>query len=115
MTLTRRQAWLLVAAAVWTLYVWITRVWVIAHGHHPTGFVVVHVSLAVISCLFALAVGRIGVRALRRARQPAVEAQDLGGHDFGHEHDLLERVGQDGPPEALESSQSPAIVSEGIQ
>jgi len=66
MRITRRQAWLLVAAALWTFYVWITRVFVIARDHHPAGFVVVHVGLAVVSVAFAAAILRIGVAGLRR-------------------------------------------------
>ena len=66
MTITRKQAWLFVAAAVWTVYVWVTRISVIARDHHKASFVIVHVGLAVISIAFALAIGRIGVRALRK-------------------------------------------------
>lgn len=57
-----------VAAAVWTVYVWVTRISVIARDDHPAGFIIVHVGLAVVSIAFALAIGRIGVRALRKQR-----------------------------------------------
>jgi hypothetical protein len=63
--MTKRSAWVLVAAAVWTFYVWVTRVWNIARGPNGTGFKVVHYVLAIISIGFAIAVGWIGVRELR--------------------------------------------------
>ncbi len=65
MVLNRRAAWLLIALCAWTLYVWITRIWIIAGQDHDAGFVVVHTTLGVISIAFGLAAGRIGWRALR--------------------------------------------------
>jgi len=67
-TISRRAAWLLVGAAVWTLYVWITRIWIVAGQNQSTSFKVVHYVLAAVSIVFGAAVGAIGVRALRRAR-----------------------------------------------
>jgi hypothetical protein len=63
--MTRRASWVLVAAAVWTLYVWISRVFILAGQDNSTGFRVVHFTLAAISIAFGVAVGWIGVRALR--------------------------------------------------
>ncbi len=63
--LSRRAAWMLVALCAWTLYVWITRVWIIAHQHDSAGFVAVHVTLAIISIAFGLAAGYVGWRRLR--------------------------------------------------
>ena len=63
--MTKRSGWVLVAAAIWTFYVWGTRIWVIARDSNGMGFKVVHYLLAAISILFAIAVGWIGVRALR--------------------------------------------------
>jgi len=63
--MTRRSAWILIALCAWTLYVWVTRIWIIAGQHNSAGFVIVHVTLAVISIAFGLAAGAIGVRALR--------------------------------------------------
>ena len=64
--MTRRQANLLIAACVWTVYVWISFV-VIQSRQHDTsvGFKVVHGVLALISIAFGLAVGRLGWRARR--------------------------------------------------
>jgi hypothetical protein len=66
--MTRRQANLLIAACVWTVYVWISFV-VIQSRQHDTsvGFKVVHGILALISIAFGLAVGRMGWRARRSA------------------------------------------------
>ena len=63
--LSRRAAWVLVAAGAWTLYVWITRIFIMAGQDESTGFKVVHGVLAVISIAFGLAVG------LDRAPAPA--------------------------------------------
>jgi hypothetical protein len=64
--LSRRAAWLLIALCGWTLYVWITRLWLMAgDDDNSTGFVVVHSVLALISIAFGLGAGWIGWRALR--------------------------------------------------
>jgi hypothetical protein len=63
--MTKQRAWVLIAAAVWTLYVWGTRIWIISRLSNGTGFKVVHYVLALISIGFAIAVGVIGVRGLR--------------------------------------------------
>ena len=67
--LSRKAAWLLVALCAWSLYVWITRIWIIAGQHNSAGFVVVHVTLGVISIAFGLAAGWIGLRRLRADRR----------------------------------------------
>ncbi|MDQ3945633.1 MAG: hypothetical protein M3357_10870 [Actinomycetota bacterium] len=59
--MTKRQARILLAAAAWTLYVWISRVVILAGGDESTGFKAVHFVLAAVSIGFALAVGRIGL------------------------------------------------------
>ncbi len=51
----------------WTLWVWLTRMWIIAHQHQSAGFKVVHTVLAVGSIAFGLAAGWIGYRSLRPA------------------------------------------------
>lgn len=66
--MTRRQANLLIVACVWTLYVWITRIFIISGQDESAGFKIVHGVLAAISIAFGLAIGRMGWRA-RRARQ----------------------------------------------
>ncbi len=63
--MSRRAAWLLIALCAWTLYVWVTRIFIMAGQDHSAGFVVVHVTLALISIAFGLAAGRLGWRALR--------------------------------------------------
>jgi hypothetical protein len=68
-TLTRRQARILIAAAIWTLYVWISRLVIMAGQDESTGFKVVHGILAFVSIGFALAIGKIGLSA-RRASRP---------------------------------------------
>jgi hypothetical protein len=65
---TRRDSWVLIAAAAWTLYVWISRVVILAGQDESTAFKVVHFSLAAVSIGFGIAVGLIGVRALRGRR-----------------------------------------------
>jgi hypothetical protein len=69
-TLTRRQAHILLAAAVWTLYVWISRLVIMAGQDESTGFKVVHAVLAFVSIGFALAIGKIGWEG-RKARAAA--------------------------------------------
>jgi hypothetical protein len=64
-TISKRAAWVLLAACAWTLYVWITRVWIMTGQDESAGFKVVHGLLALVSIAFGLAVGRIGWRALR--------------------------------------------------
>jgi hypothetical protein len=68
LTLTRRQSRILIAAAVWTLYVWISRIVIMAGQNESTGFKVVHGLLATVSIGFALAIGKIGWEARRRAK-----------------------------------------------
>jgi hypothetical protein len=68
--MTRRQALVLRAFAVWTLYVWTTRMWNIWRDHtkgHGTGFKLVHTTLAVISVAFAAAAWQVVTRIQRRS------------------------------------------------
>lgn len=62
----KRWGWVLIASAVWTLYVWITRIFIIADQNQTRGFKIVHFVLAGISIAFAIAVGTIGVRLVRK-------------------------------------------------
>lgn len=72
MRLTRRQAWLLVGAAAWTWYVWLSRIFNIVSGAgdqtRSTGFKAVHVALALVSVVLLTPVGWIGVKTLRSGR-----------------------------------------------
>ncbi len=73
--MSKRAARVLVAACIWTLYVWITRMWNIAGDDHAFGFKAVHAVLAVISIAFGIAVGVIGWRALRAGRAASASAR----------------------------------------
>lgn len=67
--MTRRQALLLRAFAVWTVYVWATRMWTIWHDHtrgHGAGFKAVHTVLAVVSIAFAVAAWRVVTKVQRK-------------------------------------------------
>lgn len=64
-TITRRAAWVLIVAAAWTFYVWVTRIRIIAGQNQTTSFKVVHYILAGISLVFAAAIAAIGIRAVR--------------------------------------------------
>jgi hypothetical protein len=68
LVVSRRAAWVLIALCAWTLYVWITRLFIMAGQDESTGFKVVHGILAAISIAFGLAAGWIGYRALRPDR-----------------------------------------------
>ena len=69
--LSRRTAWFLVVAGLWPLLVWPNFVRVVATDERafddgPTAYLLVHVSLAVVSMAFGLALVVLGARALRR-------------------------------------------------
>jgi hypothetical protein len=64
---TRRQSTLLIAAGLWTVYVWISFVVIQTRQDTSVGFKVVHGVLALISMAFGIAVGIIGWRAKRAA------------------------------------------------
>jgi hypothetical protein len=70
MKTSRARANVLLAAAAWTVYVWVTRMWNIARDpDHDFGFKAVHGALAVISLAFAVALAVIGFRMRREAVQ----------------------------------------------
>jgi hypothetical protein len=70
--LRRADIRVLLAMAAWTVFVWGTRINNILRNDddRSTGFIVVHVVLAVISVAFAVAITRIALRA-RRTMPPA--------------------------------------------
>lgn len=82
--MTKGEARLLLAAAAWTLYVWISRVVILAGGDESLGFKVVHFVLAGVSVFFAVAIARIGWRHLRSSapgagsEEPAYEPPRRG-------------------------------------
>jgi cytochrome bd-type quinol oxidase subunit 1 len=66
---TRLRAYVLLAAAAWTLYVWGTRIWnIVADPEHTFGFKAVHSLLAAVSIAFAVALAVIGWRMHRESR-----------------------------------------------
>ena len=72
MLLSRRTAALLVLAGLWPLLVWPNFVRVVATDDRafdggPTAYLLVHVTLAVVSMAFGLVLVVLGVRALRSA------------------------------------------------
>jgi hypothetical protein len=55
--MTRNQAIVLRAAALWTFYVWITRIWnIVQDSNTSAAFKAVHSILAVVSIAFAVAI-----------------------------------------------------------
>jgi hypothetical protein len=73
--MTRGEARILLAAAAWTLYVWISRVVILAGQEESAAFKVVHFLLAGISIAFALAIARIGLRYRRSSRARGTSEQ----------------------------------------
>jgi hypothetical protein len=73
---SRGQANVIRAFSLWTVYVWVTRLWTITRDDHSLGFKAVHAVLAVISVAFAVAawivVARVrrGTEAAQRDREP---------------------------------------------
>ncbi len=71
MQMTRRQALLLRAFSVWTIYVWVTRLWNIWRDEaRDTPFKVVHSVLALVSVAFAVAALVVVQRNRRSAASP---------------------------------------------
>ena len=66
--MTKGEARVLLAAAAWTLYVWISRVVILAGQEESAAFKVVHFLLAGISIAFAVAIARIALRHRRASR-----------------------------------------------
>ena len=86
MRLSRRASWLLIAFAVWSWIIWVTLVKNISndprswHGNDPTGFLMVHVVLAIISLAMGSAIGWLGWKGLKASRA-AVAAAEAGGDE----------------------------------
>ena len=80
MKTSRARSNVLLAAAAWTVYVWVTRMWNIARdSEHDFGFKAVHGVLAIISIAFAIALAVIGFRMRREAatrREPDDASRD---------------------------------------
>ena len=67
--MNRREALLLRAFCVWTVYVWGTRIWnVLGDDERSVGFKAVHVALALVSVAFAVVAWLVVSQVRRRAR-----------------------------------------------
>ena len=79
--MTRGQANVIRAFSIWTVYVWVTRMWNIARDDQSFGFKAVHSVLAIISIAFAVAawivVSRLRRRQLARAAPTPGHAGNL--------------------------------------
>jgi hypothetical protein len=63
-----RDAWILRAAAAWTVWVWATRIWNIwGDADRSAGFKIVHTVLAAVSVGFAIAIWSVARRGRRTA------------------------------------------------
>jgi hypothetical protein len=69
--MTRNQAIVLRAAALWTFYVWITRIWnIVQDSTTSTAFKAVHSILAVVSIAFAVAILVVASKNRRGVKVP---------------------------------------------
>jgi hypothetical protein len=69
--MTRNQAIVLRAAALWTFYVWITRMWnIVQDSSTSTAFKAVHSVLALVSIAFAVAILVVASKNRRRTKVP---------------------------------------------
>jgi hypothetical protein len=77
--MTRGQANLLRAFSIWTVYVWVTRMWNIWRDDQSVGFKLVHTVLAVVSVAFAVACWVVVSRVRRRrlAAPPPAAASEV--------------------------------------
>jgi hypothetical protein len=78
----RSEALVLRAFCVWTVYVWVTRIWNIwGDDTRDFSFKAVHTVLAVISVGFAVFAWRIVSRNRRRSRAARVDGVVESGHE----------------------------------
>jgi hypothetical protein len=69
---SRTDALILRSAAVWTIFVWVTRMRnILGDDTRSTGFKAVHMILAIVSVAFAVAILGVASRNRRRARDKA--------------------------------------------
>jgi hypothetical protein len=67
--MTRREALILRAFSVWTVYVWGTRIWnVLGDDKRSVQFKLVHAALALVSVAFAVVAWRVVSRVRHRER-----------------------------------------------
>ena len=75
--LSRRDAKVLLGAAAWTFYVWVSRVVIMLGQEESAGFKAVHLALAAVSLAFGVAIARIGLRAWRQSKEQEKEPSGL--------------------------------------
>ena len=79
----RARSTLLLAAAAWTIWVWVTRIWnIVGDPAHDAAFKLVHSLLALVSVAFGIALAVVGLRMRReeRARRaPEIETAERAG------------------------------------
>ena len=67
--MSRRDAIILRAAAIWTVYVWGTRIWnILENPAHSSAFKLAHTALALVSVAFAVAIWFVAARNRRLLR-----------------------------------------------
>ena len=67
--MTKAEALVLRAAAVWTVFIWVTRMRnLVADPTRSAGFKAVHLALAAVSVAFAVAIWIVATRSRRRER-----------------------------------------------
>jgi hypothetical protein len=77
--MTRGQANIIRAFSIWTVYVWVTRMWNIAQDDQSVGFKAVHATLAIISVAFAVVVWIVVSRVRRRQLARTQEEREAVG------------------------------------
>jgi hypothetical protein len=79
----RTRSTLLLAAAAWTIWVWVTRIWnILGDPAHDAAFKLVHSLLALVSVAFGIALGVVGLRMRREERDrraPEIEPAGRAG------------------------------------
>jgi len=78
----RARSTLLLAAAAWTIWVWVTRVWnIVGDPDYDAAFKLVHSLLALVSVAFGIALAVVGLRMRReeRARVSGIETAGRAG------------------------------------
>ena len=71
--MNRREALLIRAFCVWTVFVWVTRIRNILGDDQDFGFKAVHSGLALVSIAFAVLVWKVVGNVRRKQREPASE------------------------------------------
>jgi len=79
----RARSTLLLAAAAWTIWVWVTRIWnILGDPAHDAAFKLVHSLLALVSVASGIALGVVGLRMRREERDrraPEIEPAGRAG------------------------------------